>query len=268
MMMMRIAASWSDDDRHEAVGEDDVGELRRIDVLVVEAVHRAGEPDDAAADRENPYPHPQHVLAERGGHHIVLAHRAHQPAEGRARDGVEEPQGGKQQHYRQREQEVLVILGRDPVAEGPRHAGEAERALGQPVLVERHQAQHLAHAQRDDGEIVLLGDAQRHERHQAANRRDDRHGAHDREEGVGACLQHEESRGVRAERVEPGQAEVHHAAQAPLEVERERQDRREAHQDAEKDQVRGHLRICGEPNKPWGRKIRITAMAHSGTPMR
>jgi hypothetical protein len=158
-------AAAAGDHRHEGIGDHDVGELRRIDVLVVEAVQRAGEADDRAADGEDAHPHPEHVLAERRGDYVVLAHRAHQAPEGRAREAVEEPQRGEEQRHGKREQEVLVILRRDRLAERPRHSAEAERAPGEPVLIERHEAQHLAHAQRHDGEVVLLGNAQGDERH-------------------------------------------------------------------------------------------------------
>ena len=137
----------------------------------------------------------------------------------------------------------MVVLRRNGRAEGPRHAGEAERALGEPVLVQRDETQHLAHAQGHDGEVILLGDAQRDERDQAADCRHDCHRAQGGDEGVGARLQHQQCRRVRAERIEAGEAEVDHPTEAPLEIQRERQDGREADDDPEQDEERDHF--CG-----------------------
>src|SRR6185295_17945866 len=41
-----VRPASSRDDRHERVGDDDVAELRRVDVLVVERMQRAREPDE------------------------------------------------------------------------------------------------------------------------------------------------------------------------------------------------------------------------------
>src|SRR3954467_6027724 len=74
--------------RHECIGDDDIRKLRWINVLVIKRVEGAGEPDESAANGEDAYACPQHVLAQRRSYHVILAHGTHNATERRACNNI------------------------------------------------------------------------------------------------------------------------------------------------------------------------------------
>ena len=206
-----------------------------------------GEAGDDGADDEGLHLEAHHRLAGDGGHGLVLADRAEHAAERRAPHPLEDE---VDEDDRQRDQAQVeeIVVDREPAVERTRDPGDAVGAPGEPGLVQEEEAQGLAEAQRDDGEIVLA-QPERRQRQPRAREAADHEGGAPRQR-PDDTRDHEQPRGVGADREEGHDAEIHQPREAPLHVEAEGQQRADAHQGGDGGQVADHDRA---PARPCGR---------------
>ena len=130
------------------------------------------------------------------------------------------------------------------VGKRPRDAGDAEAAIGQPAFIDEHQTQDLRNADRGHGKVVALeahtDPGNRPAGHARNNRRSneaDRNG-HGKAAKVPAGGRRRQDRGgIGSDAVETGNPGIEQPAHAPLHIERKTEQRVDAAQDQQADNV-------------------------------
>ena len=211
------------------------------------------------------------VLADRVRGLLVVADRTQRAPPGAVVETVAEPPAGAYHRPHDQHEDPARRLTGDRLLERPRDIGDAQAAVGQPLLVDDRQAQDLGDADRGHRQVVALephadprhrpAGAAGHQRGRQQAERDRQREAPDvTARGRGG----QQRGGVGADGKKACHAGVEQSAVTPLHVQRQAQQRIDAAGDQEADQVLAQAVQIHHNNlpriSPCGRNSRISTM--------
>ena len=227
-------AGAADDDVDHILERAPDGERARVDGDLHGGIECAGEAREAGGKDEDKLLVAEDIEAARSGEVLVLADRA----QGAPHVATREPPGGKRRDHEEEENhdEEARIGDEGVVAErGPRDAGGAVRAAGEPLPAVEHDVEKLADGERADGEVVTAQAEQRIAQ-QISERAGDDDGAGQRGPEVELELLHREHAhhvGADADEAALAHGEVAHVAHEQPEGDDRDHRRARAHQQAQ-----------------------------------